>query len=300
MVIGNQSISGFLNLYKPRGCTSRAAIDKIKKLIKPLGVGHTGTLDHAAEGVLVVAVGDATKLIPYLEDGIKCYRGVLQLGAVSPSLDADTPIERLPNSSVPTAEELRSAAQKFVGTLQQIPPLYSAKKIRGRRASDLTRWGEDVRLAAREVRIDRCEVIAYEYPLVTLEVTCTTGTYMRALGRDLAEALSTQAVMMSLCRTVDGDFSVNDSLDLSHLTIDRMLDHLRSPLTVVQHLPIFELNEVELDIIEHGQFLPRDTQSPAALAIDAQKRLRAILVPRRPGLLGPKRVFKMADEPSKA
>jgi tRNA pseudouridine55 synthase len=170
-------VSGVLNLNKPGGMTSRDVVDLIARpLKKKAKVGHAGTLDPLASGVLVVCLGSATRLIEYVQRMGKGYRTVVRLGATSDTLDADGRIESRENPPIPTETEILDVLARQVGTIDQIPPQYSALKVQGKRAYDLARSGQTVALASRPVRIDRVELISYAWPLLELEVDCGSGT----------------------------------------------------------------------------------------------------------------------------
>ena len=209
---------GLLNLNKPSGMTSRQAVDRAGRLLGTRRVGHAGTLDPLASGVLVVAAGAATRLIQYVQQMPKSYLGTFLLGRHSPTEDMEGEVTELQNPPLPTLEQVSAAAQTLVGRIEQRPPVYSALKIEGRRAYDLARKGRPVELQPREVMIYRLEIVAYQYPQLVLRVECGSGTYIRSLGRDLAESLGTAAVMSALLRTAVGDFRIEEAADPRQLT----------------------------------------------------------------------------------
>ncbi len=175
----------------------------VQRLARPEKAGHAGTLDPLATGVLIVCVGQATRLIGYVQRMPKHYVGTFLLGRRSPTEDIDGDVELLSGPPVPALEQLEAAARQFVGRTQQRPPAYSALKVAGRRSYDLARRGEDVQLQPRPIEVYSLAVTRYEYPELVLEIECSGGTYIRSLGRDLAETLGTSAVMSALVR--DGD-----------------------------------------------------------------------------------------------
>ena len=189
---------GLLNLNKPAGMTSRDVVNIVQRLSRPAKAGHAGTLDPLADGVLVVCVGSATRLIEYVQRMPKRYVGTFLLGRQSPTEDIEGEVTELPDAPVPTREQIEAAARRFVGRIEQRPPAFSALKIRGRPAYKLARQGKPVELAPRPVEIYRIEVKKYRYPELVLEIDCGGGTYVRSLGRDLAESLGTAAVMSAL------------------------------------------------------------------------------------------------------
>lgn len=285
---------GLLNVHKPSGITSRDAVNRVQRFRRKLKVGHAGTLDPLASGVLVLCVGPATRLIEYVQRTKKCYRGTFLLGRTSPTEDVDGDVTELGNPPVPTPEEIAAAAGRRVGRIQQRPPAFSALKVDGRRAYDLARQGRDVELQPRAVQVYRIDVSAYNYPELTLEVECGTGTYVRSLGRDLAESLGTGAVMSALVRTAVGGFRLEEAVALAELTPETWMGHLLPPDRAVQGLPRVALSPEEVARIGSGQSIRREVPAGDAAelaAFDPSGRLVAILVPRGRGLLGPKRVF---------
>ena len=283
--------SGFLNLNKPSGMTSRRAVDLVQRLARPAKVGHAGTLDPLASGVLVVAVGPATRLIEYVQRAPKRYRASFLLGRQSPTEDVEGDVTELTNPPVPLQSDLELAAARLTGRILQRPPAYSALKIEGRRAYALARRGEKVELEPRLIEVYRLDVVEYAYPELTLLIECSGGTYVRSLGRDLAESLGTAAVMSALVRSAVGSFRIDDAVDPNVLTSANWQNYLQPPWWAVAGLPRIELTAGAAARIASGQTIPRPPSLPAAgeyAAIDPAGRLLAILVPRGPGLLGPK------------
>ena len=244
---------GLLNLNKPAGISSRRAVDLIQKLARPAKVGHAGTLDPLATGVLVVCVGGATRLIEYVQRMPKRYLGTFLLGRSSPTEDVEGEVTELPDAPAPTLEQIAAAARGFVGRIAQRPPAFSAIKVQGRRAYKLARDGQAVELPPRPVDIFRIEVKAYEYPRLTLDVECGGGTYIRSLGRDLAESLGTAAVMSALTRTAVGTFRSEQSVDPSVLNDSNWTGWLQPPLSAVQFLPRIQLTDGQLVRVRNGQ-----------------------------------------------
>jgi len=189
---------GLLNLNKPAGMSSRDAVNRVQWLARKMTgekvkVGHAGTLDPIATGVLVVCLGPATKLIEHVQRMPKQYRGTFLLGRRSPSDDVELEAEPLTNPPIPTADEIAAALPAFMGEIQQTPPAYSAIKIKGRKAYDLARRGEQVEMTPRTVTIHSLDIVRYEYPELVLNIRCGSGTYVRALGRAVAKSLGTAA-----------------------------------------------------------------------------------------------------------
>ena len=197
---------GFLNLNKPAGVTSRDVVNQVQRLVRPEKVGHAGTLDPLATGVLVVCVGRATRLTEYVQRMPKHYSATFLFGRQSDTEDIDGQVIELADPPQPKRDQIEATLPKFLGEIQQVPPAYSALKVEGRRAYDLARRGEDVQLAARPVVIYELRIVAYEYPELRLDIVCGSGTYVRSLGRNIARTVGTQAVMSALVRTAIGNF----------------------------------------------------------------------------------------------
>jgi tRNA pseudouridine55 synthase len=209
------SLHGLLVLDKPAGITSRAAVDQaLRWLPRGTKVGHTGTLDPLATGVLVLCLGAATRLAEHVQNMAKTYRAVVHLGGRSDTDDADGTITPIAVDSPPGRARVEQVLRGFLGEIEQVPPAYSAAKVSGRRAYDLARRGRQVDLGPRQVRIYGAELLAYEYPRLELEVRCGRGTYIRSLARDLGERLGCGGYIESLRRTRVGPFTVEDAVPL--------------------------------------------------------------------------------------
>jgi tRNA pseudouridine55 synthase len=270
--------------------------------VRPAKVGHAGTLDPLATGVLVVAVGQATRLIEYSHRLPKRYRAAFQLGRRSETEDLESPVEVLAEGPVPSGEQVRTAAANFVGEILQRPSRHSAVKVDGRRAYDLARSGAEFELAPRPVVIHSLNVVSYRYPDLVLDVECGAGTYIRALGRDLAEALGTVAVMTSLERTSVGLLHVSRAVSVEAL-LGGCEPHLTTPTHLVDALEWLTVNREEIRQLHNGQAiakrdrrievpgLPTGVVYDEIAAIDADKNLVAILRERKPGELRPIRNF---------
>lgn len=200
---------GFLNLYKPSGMSSRAAVDWAATFFpRWTRMGHAGTLDPLAEGVLVVAVGMATRLVEFVQQHPKEYRAVIRLGVSSDTDDAAGQLTMHASVVPPTEDEVRAALQGFVGAIAQVPPAHSAVWVAGTRAYQRARQGECVNLAPKVVRIHSLEMVDYGYPKLTAVITCGKGTYIRAVARDLGQKLGCGGHLETLIRTRVGPFTV--------------------------------------------------------------------------------------------
>lgn len=287
------TIRGFLNIDKPAGMTSRDAVDCVQRLVEPIKAGHAGTLDPLATGVLVVAVGPATRLIDFVQQMPKQYRATFLFGRSSTTEDIEGDVTLEPEARVPTREEIAAAAARLTGEILQRPPAFSALKVAGRRAYELARRGQTPVLAPRPVTIYRFDLLRYEYPELQVDIRCGTGTYVRSLGRDLAISLGTTAVMSALVRTAVGTFRLEDAKRLDQLTLQNFFDWLLPVGRAVEHLPRYNLSATETIAVRHGRYIAvegLDGNSPYA-AFDPQGELVAILAARGPGLMGPERVL---------
>ena len=205
---------------KPLGWTSFDAVKRLRGAIqrrlhvKKFKVGHAGTLDPMATGVLVICTGRATRQIEGIQSGIKEYVATLRLGATTPSFDLETGIDaRYPYEHI-TLELIEEKLPAFRGKIMQVPPIYSAVKVDGKRAYDLARKGKDAELKAKPLEITALEVLEYDPPLLKLRVECSKGTYIRALARDIGESLGSGAHLTALRRTRVGDFSAERTLSM--------------------------------------------------------------------------------------
>lgn len=205
---------------KPYGWTSFALVAKARYLIcrklgiKKLKVGHAGTLDPLATGVLVICTGKATKQIESLQAHTKEYVATIRLGATTPSFDLEKPIDAEYPTAHITPELVRSVLPRFIGTISQVPPTFSACKINGERAYDLARKGEDVPLKPKTLVIDELELLRCDLPDIEIRVVCSKGTYIRALARDIGQALESGAHLTALRRTRSGQIRVEDCLHI--------------------------------------------------------------------------------------
>lgn len=209
-------LSGIINVYKEKGYTSFDVVAKLRGILKTKKIGHTGTLDPDAEGVLPVCLGKATKVCDLLTDKDKEYEAVMLLGTVTDTQDVSGEILMQKEVAVSEAE-VRDAILSFVGDYMQVPPMYSALKVNGKKLCDLAREGITVERAARPVKILDIEIMSMELPRVRMRVHCSKGTYIRTLCQDIGEKLGCGACMESLLRTRVSQFAVEDALRLSEI-----------------------------------------------------------------------------------
>ncbi|MEX0939610.1 MAG: tRNA pseudouridine(55) synthase TruB [Pirellulales bacterium] len=290
------SALGLLSIHKPPGISSRRVVDHVQRLVRPAKAGHAGTLDPLAEGVLVVCVGSATRLIEYVQRMPKRYRGTFLLGRTSASDDIETEVELLDDPPQPTREEIAAAAGNFVGDIQQRPPAFSAVKVRGHRAYALARAGKPVEPAPRTVTVYSLDPLRYDYPELELDIRCGQGTYVRALGRDMAELLGTGAVMSALVRTAVGAFTLDNAVTMESVHAETLPELLLPARRAVEELPAFTMDEMQLERIARGQSIEYDAAHGVDefAGIDASGKLVAILRPRGGSLWHPVRNFASA------
>jgi tRNA pseudouridine55 synthase len=226
-------VHGILNLDKPAGPSSAAVLNRLKRLL-PRGtkLGHAGTLDPFATGVLLVLVGRATKACERLMDQPKRYDATVRLGSTTSTDDPESAEVPWPGAVEPTADAVTGVLPQFVGRVMQRPPAFSAMKVAGRRAYDLARGGVDVVLQPRPVDIYGIELLGYAWPSLRLRVDCGRGTYVRAIARDLGQALNVGGHLTELRRTRVGPFDVADGVRPDRLTAETFADHL-APVEVI-------------------------------------------------------------------
>jgi tRNA pseudouridine55 synthase len=203
-----------LLLDKPLTWTSFQLVKKVRYLVKVKKVGHAGTLDPLATGLLIICTGKATKKIQGIQDAEKEYTGTFTLGATRPSYDKETEIDQKFDISGITEEQIHETASKFTGVIEQTPPIFSAIKVKGKRAYEHARKGEDIKLKPRNVIIREFEITDISLPEVSFRVTCSKGTYIRTLANDFGKALNNGAYLSSLRRTKIGDYSIENSLQI--------------------------------------------------------------------------------------
>lgn len=238
---------------KPTGITSARAVARIKRLLpKKTKIGHTGTLDPLASGLLVLLIGRATRLSRYVTGLDKTYTTTAHFGAVSDTLDAEGEIYEL---DVPmlAEEDLRAAARNITGELLQTPPMASAIKIGGTRLYDLHRRGVTVKRESRPVKVHSLELTSYEPPFATFEVSCSSGTYVRTLISDLADSLGTGAYLTALRRTAVGDLGLENAISPEAASQSTMNNRIIQQTSVVAHLPMVTVGEEERDDVRHGR-----------------------------------------------
>jgi tRNA pseudouridine55 synthase len=291
--------AGFLVMDKPRGWTSHDAVDAARRWLGTRRVGHLGTLDPLATGVLPLAVRDATKLAPFLEGGEKGYVGTIRLGEETDTLDAEGQTLRRHEGGLPGESEVAAALAHFLGEILQVPPMFSAVKHQGVPLHRLARQGRVVERSAKRVRIDRLVLRRYSPPDLDFEVDCSAGTYVRALAQDLGSSLGCGAHLLCLRRTRSGPFTIEMALDESRLAqaAERgEIESLLVPPVNALGLPALRLTVEEARRVRHGGELaaPEPPLVPGTrlAALDPAGGLVAILEVRPGRRLRPLRVLR--------
>ena len=239
---------GLLNIYKPVGMTSHDVVSTLRRLTKIKQIGHTGTLDPFAEGVLPVCIGKATRLIEFLPDD-KEYLATVQFGSATTTYDTEGEITFSSDKKV-LKEDIVSALKNFEGEIEQLPPIYSAIKVNGKKLYDYARLGQEVEIKPRKVIIEKIELKSFDENLQQAEVLikCSKGTYIRSIAHDLGQHLSVGGHLIKLVRTQVGKFRVEDSVQLDGLEVEK---NLINPLEILD-LPQFEVEEDDLGKIKNG------------------------------------------------
>lgn len=286
---------GILPVDKPEGPTSHDVVADVRRILDVRRVGHTGTLDPFASGLLLVCVGRATRLAEYLHPLPKDYVAEARLGQVTSTLDPEGELVRDdPGWAELDEDGVRGALQQLLGPQNQRPPSYSAKKVDGERAYRRARRGEALKLPPVPVEIHELELIELALPLIRFRVRCSTGTYVRALARDLGEHLGVGAHLTALRRTAIGDFQADEAPDPEGLAGPGVLEAAWiSPLEAVAHLPRVEVDEAEARRLTSGQSLPVAPDAAPEFgptAVVAGGELLAVAEPER-GQLRPRKVF---------
>ncbi|QDT11655.1 tRNA pseudouridine synthase B [Planctomycetes bacterium K23_9] len=297
------TVFGFINCNKPAGMTSRDVVNIVQRRLKPdkIKVGHCGTLDPLAEGVLLLGIGSAVRLTPYVQDQPKRYIGKFRLGASSDTGDLENGFVSHGDLPQPNRQQLHDACTGLTGLIKQIPPAYSAIWVDGQRAYDRVRRGEQVDMPSRTVSIHELSLVDYDFPMMTLDTLCGSGTYIRTLGIDVARAAQSMAVMTHLVRTEIGSFHVDKSVTIDQLR-DAPLEPLLMPAALaVTHLPRIDVDDHDTYRLQNGLCLHEElgisvTDDAQVAAFTPSGQLCAILR-RKPRGWCPYRGFPIDEVP---
>lgn len=252
--------NGWINLYKPYGMTSTHAVTAVKKFIHPTKIGHAGTLDPLATGVLPLALGEATKTVSYMMEAIKTYRFTVQFGVATDTDDMEGSVIKR-SDVIPSMAEMQSLLPEFTGTIMQTPPIYSAIRVQGKRAYDLARKGDTPTLAERPVHIHTLECVQQEdAEHMTYEVTCGKGTYVRSLARDIAARAGSCGHVTALHRCRVGSFLDERAISLDALEnyaingLNASVDAWLAPVEQsLDDIPAVHLNAVQVQDLQYGK-----------------------------------------------
>ena len=302
-----QAISGWINLDKPYDLTSTHAVGRIRRLFDAQKAGHAGTLDPLATGILPIALGEATKTVPFLVDADKAYRFTIAWGRTTATYDREG--ETIAESGVrPSAAEVEAVLPRFVGEIDQVPPAYSAIKVDGERAYDLARAGETVELASRKVNVFDARVAEVpDADHITLEIECGKGTYVRAIVRDIAEALGACGHVSALRRTRVGQFTEQSAVALElleDLSYEARLSEALLPVeTALDDIPVLAVTDEDAFRLKQGRsvvLVPRQVEAVKARLKPGSRTVSAMaggsmvaLCEMRAGRLEPSRVFNL-------
>jgi len=288
-------VNGWFILDKPQGMTSTHAVSRLKRIFNAKKAGHAGTLDPLATGILPVAFGEATKTVPFVQDGQKAYLFTANWGEETDSDDADGAVVRV-SPQRPSRETVEALLPRFTGEIMQTPPAYSAIKVNGERAYDLARDGENVQLAARPVSIHALRLVAADSETATIEAECGKGTYVRALARDLGRMLGCLGHVTALRRTRVGPFTIDDAVPFEELdACANPFDALLPVETGLSELPCVVVDRDGASRLRRGQSLIlRGRDAPAGgIAYAACGGVPVAFGAVEQGELVPHRVFNL-------
>lgn len=258
-------LEGVLNIDKPLGLTSHDVVARVRRHGHVRRVGHAGTLDPLATGVLVVCIGRPTRLIEYLVGQPKTYETTVRLGQVTNTYDAEgeiTAVSPLPADLSPS--QLEPILDQFRGPIQQIPPMYSAIKKDGQPLYKMARRGETIEIPPRPITIYELTLQAWEPPDLRLKIVCSAGTYIRSLGHDIGQVLGCGGHLVQLCRTAVGSFTSDTAVSLDALNAENIANYLLPPDTAVAHLPQLILDDKQIQDLYSGRLVPHQADHPTA------------------------------------
>lgn len=293
-------VSGWVIVDKPAGIGSTAVVGIVRRLFNAAKAGHAGTLDPAASGVLPVALGEATKTVPYVMDGEKTYAFTVKFGESTTTDDADgTSLQT--GGRVPSEDDIRAVLPSFVGEIEQVPPKYSAVHVNGQRAYDLARKEVEITLEPRRVRIDDLRLAGFDAPdSARFEVDCGKGTYVRSIARDMAEKMGTFGHVTALRRLKCGKFRAGQAFLLEKLRETEhsllLTDVLLPVETVLDDIPALALTEGQARLLSNGGFLtaPFPIENGTVMRADCNGRTAA-LVCVSDGIVRPVRVLNQSE-----
>lgn len=288
---------GFLNVNKPLSYTSHDVVARVRRRYRDLTgskkVGHAGTLDPLATGVLILCLGGATRLSDYVMHTTKHYRANITLGKTTTTYDAEGDVIAEVDASHITQSNIVAILPKFTGGIQQIPPMYSAIKVDGKKLYNLAREGKTIERKARAVTISELNITSWTSPEFILDVVCSSGTYIRSLAYDIGQELGVGAYLSGLERVASGNFHIDQAIALDTvMDDDAWHEHIISPYQALKDRPSIIMNAEEILTIQNGQFIKRE-DAPSVeylFSYTEDNQLIAILTPRK-NLWKPHKVF---------
>ena len=285
---------GFLNIDKPAGMTSHDVVALLRRELRLRKLGHAGTLDPLATGVLVLCVGPATRLSEYAMRSVKCYRATVLAGVSTDTYDTEGQVLEERSASSLTRAQVEAALARFCGEIEQLPPMYSAVKLGGRKLYELARAGQTVERKPRRVCVQELRLVDWSPPQFTLELTCSAGTYVRSLAHDLGHALGTGAHLTALTRRASGIFRLEDAHTPEQvLAAPEWQRLLVAPGKALPHLPPFQTDPAACAQLLQGRAVPRGASDPDNVLAQAQTPEGALLaIVERDGVQWrPRKVF---------
>jgi tRNA pseudouridine55 synthase len=275
------AISGVLVVDKPIGLTSHDVVQIVRKGTNIRRAGHTGTLDPRASGVLVILIGPAVRLSEYVSASDKRYQAVVRLGVSTDTYDADGRVEQTSPVNV-TEEQFENALKNFIGEIEQVPPPYSAVKVKGRKAYEMAREGEEVDLLPRKIQVYNLELLEWAQPEAVIDVYCSSGTYVRSLAHDLGEMLGCGAHLVGLRRTKSGRFTLRDAVPLrklkEHFDNGTWYQLLIPAAEALSDWKAIELSQEQVEAVRHGHRIPAEqSTSKMVRGISQQGELVALM-----------------------
>lgn len=247
---------GVINIFKPPAMTSHDVVSNIRRILKTKKVGHTGTLDPDAVGVLPICIGKATRLAEYITSDQKTYRAILTFGYETDTQDSSGRVVNKTSLPEISFVQFTEILKNFLGEIEQIPPMYSAIKVNGQPLYKLARQGQEVERKARTIYIHDIKLLEYDRTIALLEVTCSKGTYIRTLCEDIARACKSSGHMSFLIRTQSGNFSVNESFTLEEVSKATSLEKILIKPAEALQLPQVVTNEITEKIVRNGNKVP--------------------------------------------
>jgi tRNA pseudouridine55 synthase len=272
---------GLIIVDKPVGPTSHRIVQMVREGTGIRKVGHAGTLDPRASGVLVLCLGAATRLSEYLSTSSKRYEALIRFGSSTQTYDSNGSVTRS-TGKAPSRKEIEDTLEQFVGEIDQVPPPYSAIKLKGKKAYELAREGEEVELEARQVTIHLLDLLEYRPPDLVVDVECSAGTYIRSLAHDLGEKLGTGAHLAKLRRTKSGPFTLEEAIPMPKLEVGmatgKWEKFVTEAVSALPEFPIIEVDEEGYELVRNGHRIPSEPDAQGlARAVSLEGDLVAIL-----------------------